>query len=84
MVSVATSNDVFTNTALSCLEGENTSASRLKNPFFLGVVINESRLVMTRCCTRCWVMTESCSEMISSISEAERRLSFASLNTRNI
>lgn len=46
MVSVATSNDVFTNTALSCLEGENTSASRLKNPFFLGVVINESRLVI--------------------------------------
>ena len=84
IVSVATSKEVLTSTALSCLEGTNTSANLLKKPFFFGAVSRESRLVMTRCCTRWWVMTESCSEIISSISDAERRLSFSSLNTRNI
>ena len=84
IVSVATSMEVLTSTALSCLVGTNTSANLLKKPFFLGVVSKESRLVITRCCTRCWVMTESCSEIISSISEAESKLSFASLNTRSI
>ena len=40
-------------TAVSCLVGTNTSANLLKKPFFLGVVSKESRLVITRCCTRC-------------------------------
>ena len=84
MVSVATSNEVFTNTAVSCLEGTKASAKRLKNPFFLGFVMRESRVVIMRCCTRCWVTTESCSAIISSISLAESKLSFASLNTRSI
>lgn len=66
------------------LWGDKHFTQTTEKPFFRGRVTTVSRCVMIRCCTRCWVTTESCWAIICSMSLVDTMLSFASLSVRSI